>query len=414
MTVDELPFYAVRVDGDAPGSAIARLFEQNSKLPGVIVAGPGKFLHLVARSHFYQRLGRLYGVEIYMPRPISFFLESMSEQPLIVPFSTNVQNAVVTCLARGENVYDPFLVITPDNEPRLVTFESLILKQTELLSVAQIEAQAQKTRAIEANNAKSEFLAVMSHELRTPLTAIIGYGEIVLEDAAAGYLDEVPGRVQNIVNAGLHLLEMINGILDLAKIEAGKTELVFEDFSIPAFVESLTGTMVPLVEKNENEFRLITEKGLGMMHADKTKLKQCLLNLLGNASKFTQKGRVSLRVSEESYAGAPWAVFEIADTGIGMTEVQLQKLFQPFYQADSSISRRFGGTGLGLSLTKRFCEMMGGTLAVRSIPDQGSTFTLRLPTLPEKAGTTPKIQRATQQIPLMRKSRKRNKPSLTP
>jgi signal transduction histidine kinase len=412
MTVDELPYYAVRVDGGTPGSDIARLFEQDKGLPGVIIMGPGKFVHLVARNHFYQRLGRLYGVEIYMPRSIAFFLESVAEPPLIVPCSTNVQNAVVTCLARGENVYDPFLVLMPDGEPRLVTFESLILKQTELLSVAQIEAQAQKTRAIEANNAKSEFLAVMSHELRTPLTAIIGYGEIVLEDASAGFLDEVPGRVQNIVSAGLHLLEMINGILDLAKVEAGKTELAFEDFSLPAFVESLTGTVAPLVEKNENEFRLITEKDLGSMYCDKTKLKQCLLNLLGNASKFTQKGRISLQVSEESYAGAIWAVFEIADTGIGMTEVQLQKLFQPFYQADSSISRRFGGTGLGLSLTKRYCEMMGGTLTVRSVPEQGSTFTMRLPTLREREVVAPQVERATQKLPVARKSGKRNRRSL--
>jgi signal transduction histidine kinase len=417
MTVDELPYHAVRLSGEVPGSEIARLFEQDRNLPGVIIAGPGQLLHLVARSHFYQRLGRLYGVEIYMPRPIVFFLESVAEQPLIVPHSTNVQNAVVTCLARGENVYDPFLVVMPGDEPRLVTFESLILKQTELLSVAQIEAQAQKSRAIEANNAKSEFLAVMSHELRTPLTAIIGYGEIVLEDAAVGCLEDVAGRVQNIVSAGHHLLEMINGILDLAKIEAGKTELAFEDFSLPAFVESLTGTVLPLVEKNANEFRLITEKDLGGMYCDKTKLKQCLLNLLGNASKFTQKGRISLRVSEEPYAGATWAAFEIADTGIGMTEAQLQKLFQPFYQADSSISRRFGGTGLGLSLTKRYCEMMGGTLTVRSVPELGSTFTMRLPTLREKtakAELPPSVERATQKIPLVRKSRKRNRKSLAP
>jgi signal transduction histidine kinase len=352
---------------------------------------------LVGRDQFYQRLGRLYGVEIYTPRPISFFLETEAEPPLVFPHDTNVQNAVVACLDRGENVYGPFLVMMPDEEPRLVTFLSLILKQTELLSVAQVEAQAQKTMAIEANNAKSEFLAVMSHELRTPLTAIIGYGEILLEDAAAGEQGDITPRVQNIVSAGLHLLEMINGILDLAKVEAGKTELSLELFSIPAFLESLTGTLVPLVEKNDNEFRLITEKGLGEMYSDMTKLKQCLLNLLGNASKFTKDGRISLRVSQETYGGSLWAIFEISDSGIGMTAIQMEKLFQPFYQADSSISRRFGGTGLGLSLTKRFCEMLGGTLTVTSEVDQGSTFTMRLPMEREKTSVK-NSARATQSL----------------
>lgn len=413
MTVDELPFHCVCVDGETPGSEIARLFEHDKTLPGIIVAGPGPHFNMIARNQFYQRLGRLYGVEIYMPRPITFFLESVTDMALILPFSTNVQNAVVTCLARGENVYDPFLVIMPDSEPRLVTFLSLILKQTELLSVAQVEAQAQKSRAIEASNTKSEFLAVMSHELRTPLTAIIGYGEIVVEDAAAGCMDEVASRVQNIVNAGLHLLEMINGILDLAKVESGKTELVIEQFPIPAFLEGLTGTLLPLVEKNENEFRLIADKGLGNILCDKIKLKQCLLNLLGNAAKFTQKGRISLRVSQDTYGGGVWAIFEVADTGIGMTEPQMQKLFQPFYQADSSISRRFGGTGLGLSLTKRYCEMMGGTLSVRSIPDEGSTFTMQLPMMAEKPPMVVS-ERATQPMPQARKSRKRTRRSVLP
>jgi signal transduction histidine kinase len=413
MTVADLPYHRIQVDSETFGYDVAHRFENDKALPGIIVSGPGRHFNMVVRNHFYQRLGRLYGIEIFMPRPISFFLENVSDRPLTLDHSINVVNAVVTCLARGESVYDPFLVIMPDEEPRLVTFQSLILKQTELLSVAQVEAQAQKTRAIEASNTKSEFLAVMSHELRTPLTAIIGYGEIIMEDAAAGNLNEVAPRVQNIVSAGLHLLEMINGILDLAKVEAGKTEMVLEIFRIPDFLEGLTGTVMPLVERNQNEFRLIIEKGLGEIICDKTKLKQCLLNLLGNASKFTQKGCISLRVSQERYGGGLWAIFEIADTGIGMTDVQMQKLFQPFYQADSSISRRFGGTGLGLSLTKRYCEMMGGTLSVRSVLDKGSTFTMRIPMAPEQTGGSDR-GRGTKKIPLIKESKKRRKESVRP
>jgi signal transduction histidine kinase len=379
MNVRELSYHTVSVCWETPGSEVSRLFDQDKDLPGILVYGRDGSLNLIARGQFFQRLGRLYGVEIYLPRPISVFLEHAGTPPLIFSADTSVQNAVVACLARGDNVYDPFLVVLPDEPPRLVTFLSLILQQTELLSVAQVEAQAQKTVAIEANQAKSEFLAVMSHELRTPLTAIIGYGEILLEDIAAREFEEMAPRVQNMVAAGHHLLEMINGILDLAKIEAGKTEMAIETFSIAHLLEELTGTLVPLFAKNHNEFRLVVDKALGEMRGDLTKLKQCLLNLLGNASKFTKNGTITLRADRELYGGRHWVVFEISDTGIGMTEQQVQKLFQPFFQADSSISRRFGGTGLGLSLTKRFCEMLGGTLTVRSAIEQGSTFTMRLP-----------------------------------
>jgi signal transduction histidine kinase len=405
MTVEELPYYSIQVGEETLGSEVARLFEENKALPGVIV-GSGDRLNLIARGQFYQRLGRLYGVEIYLPRAIGFFLESVSEPALIFPHITTIQGAVVACLARGENVYDPFLVRVPQEEPRMVTFLSLILKQTELLSVAQVEAQAQKSVAIAANQSKSEFLAVMSHELRTPLTAIIGYGEILLEDAAAGEHADTVSRARNIVDAGLHLLEMINGILDLAKVEAGKTELTLELFSMSEFLEHLTGTLIPLLARNNNEFRLITEKGLGEMFSDQIKLKQCLLNLLGNASKFTKNGLISLRVDRESYGGRFWGVFEISDTGIGMTDEQMEKLFEPFYQADSSISRRFGGTGLGLSLTKRFCEMLGGTLSVSSVVNQGSTFTMRLPMDRERAAEKA-AERKTQSLPKTGKKRTR-------
>jgi signal transduction histidine kinase len=183
----------------------------------------------------------------------------------------------------------------------------------------------------------------------------------------------------SIVQAGVHLLEMINGILDLAKIEAGKMDLLPTTFSLPDLVLDLTGIVLPLMRKNHNEFNVIADHVLGEMHTDETKLRQSLINLLGNAAKFTSRGRVALNIGKEARADGDWVIFQISDTGIGMDADQLGRLFEAFYQADSSISRRYGGTGLGLSLTKKFCEMLGGQLSVESVLNQGTTFTFGVP-----------------------------------
>ena len=380
VTVEDLPYFDRHVRDTTVGADVARLLEQDHGLPGIIVMGEKGFRGLVSRNQFFQRLGRLFGIEVYSTRPITAFLDSLPTPPLVLPGHTTIQSAAIVCLARpAENVYDPFVVTMPNGPPRLVDFLALILKQTELVSEAQTEAQTQKAEAIAANNAKSEFLAKMSHELRTPLTAIIGYGEILLEDSEASGQEATISRLRNIISAGLHLLEMINGILDLAKIESGKMEIFLESFSPSALVEEIAGTVGPLMQKNNNTFSLSCAQDLGVMKSDELKLKQCLLNLLGNASKFTQNGRVDLRVTRESDREGAWAVFQVTDTGIGMNESQVNNLFEPFYQADSSISRRYGGTGLGLSLTKQFCDMLGGNLSVKSEMDRGTCFTMRLP-----------------------------------
>jgi len=261
----------------------------------------------------------------------------------------------------------------------VIDFLALILKQTELLTAAQIEAHAQRAAAISANNAKSDFLANMSHELRTPLTAIIGYSEILIEDVKSGQLDESVRRLESIVKAGLHLLEMINGVLDLAKIEARRMDLFLTTFSLPDLVAEITSISQPLMKKNDNAFNLDSDNAVVEMHSDEAKLRQCLTNLLGNAAKFTSKGRVGLTVRRETREDGDWAIFHVSDTGIGMDETQLSRVFESFYQADLSISRRFGGTGLGLSLTKQYCEMIGGELTVQSVLNQGTTFTMKVP-----------------------------------
>ena len=380
VTVLDLPFFDVHVSDATAGSEVARLFEQDHTLPGIIVIGKRGFRGLVPRNQFFQRLGRPFGIEVYSSRSITAFLDSLPIPPLQIPPETTIQNATILCLARPvEYIYDPFVVSAKDQPPRMIDFLALILKQTELLTSAQIEAHAQRAAAISASNAKSDFLANMSHELRTPLTAIIGYGEILVEDVKTHQLGEAIPRLESIVKAGVHLLEMINGILDLAKIEARKMDLFLTTFSLPEFLHELTGIVRPLTKKNDNTFNVTADPTIREMHSDEAKLRQSLTNLLGNAAKFTHQGRVDLRIQKEAGVGGDWIIFEVADSGIGMDATQMSRLFEAFYQADSSISRRYGGTGLGLSLTKQFCEMLGGQLTVQSVVNQGTTFTMKVP-----------------------------------
>jgi len=386
ITARDLPYFGDQVSDATLGSQVARLFEQNHSLPGVIVMNKKRFRGLVARNQFFQRLGRPFGIEVYSSRPITAYLDSLPTPPLLVPVETTIQNAAILCLARPvEYVYDPFVVTVKDEPPRLVDFLALILKQTELLTAAQIEAHAQRAAAVSASNAKSEFLANMSHELRTPLTAIIGYSEILIEDAKTGQFDGAVPRLESIVKSGLHLLEMINGILDLAKIEARKMDLFLTTFSLPDFILEITTIALPLMKKNDNEFKVISDHALMEMHSDEAKLRQSLTNLLGNAAKFTSKGRVTLNIQKETREDGDWVVFQVSDTGIGMSEAQMGRLFESFYQADSSISRRYGGTGLGLSLSKQFCEMLGGQLTAQSVVNQGTTFTMKVPARSKEA-----------------------------
>lgn len=231
-----------------------------------------------------------------------------------------------------------------------------------------------------ANRAKSLFLANMSHELRTPLNAVIGYSEMLHEEAEDQGLDDFIPDLQKIHRAGKHLLDLINDVLDLSKIEAGRMELFLETFDASDTVREVAVTVQPLVEKNGNAFQVVCDPALGLMYADLTKVRQNLMNLLSNAAKFTEKGAIRLEAMREHEAlGGDWLVFRVTDTGIGMTSEQRDKLFEPFMQADASTTRKFGGTGLGLALTRRFSQMMGGDVTVASEPGVGSTFTLRLP-----------------------------------
>jgi signal transduction histidine kinase len=241
---------------------------------------------------------------------------------------------------------------------------------------AKNQAEQAQNLAEEANIAKSQFLANMSHELRTPLNAIIGYSEMLQEDAEdIGQLDSI-SDLQKIQTSAKHLLELINDVLDLSKIEAGKMDLCVETFELDKIIEEVAASIQPLVEKKLNTLEIIRDKVLGNMQSDFTKLRQMLLNLLSNAAKFTEQGTISLEIrrNDKQQIG-----FCVTDNGIGMTKEQQHKMFQPFTQADASTTRRYGGTGLGLAITKQFVDMMGGTISVTSEFGKGSTFTFWLP-----------------------------------
>jgi signal transduction histidine kinase/CheY-like chemotaxis protein len=236
-----------------------------------------------------------------------------------------------------------------------------------------------KDEAEAATRAKSQFLAGMSHELRTPLNAIIGYSEMLHEEAEDLEQEAFLPDLEKIQDAGRHLLSLINNVLDLSKIEAGKMDVLVEKFDVADLVAEVQAVIQPLMAKNANTLVVEAAPELGVMRSDQTKLRQNLFNLLSNAAKFTRQGQITLSARRLTRDDGDWLEFKVSDTGIGMTEAQLGKLFQAFAQAEASTSRDYGGTGLGLAITRQFCKMLGGDVAVESTPGAGSVFTIMLP-----------------------------------
>jgi signal transduction histidine kinase/CheY-like chemotaxis protein len=271
----------------------------------------------------------------------------------------------------------------PIAEVALAAQASILLLALATMVLASLFAEIrEKSRQLaEASKHKSQFLANMSHELRTPLNAIIGYSEILQEDLRELGRGQLTGDLRKIESAGRDLLGLINDILDLSKVEAGRMDVFLEDTEVASLLEEVRTIIMPLTEKSHNTLDFQLPRKLGSTRTDRTKLKQCLLNLLSNANKFTLNGRITL--TAERIAGSrPMLRFAVSDTGIGMTEEQLGRLFLAFTQADASTTKKFGGTGLGLAITQHFCQILGGDIKVTSRHGKGSTFTITLPDNP--------------------------------
>ncbi len=295
-------------------------------------------------------------------------------QPSHIPLTDMVDVAMISTLSAATYIF-----LMAGYYSSVVDSQSELLREIDRHEQTLKQLTDAKDEAERANNAKSDFLANMSHELRTPLNAVLGYSEILLEDAELDGRGEEIADLQKISAAGKHLLAMVNDILDISKIEAGKAELYLETFNLNDFVREVEATSRPLAAKNTNAFVLEKSDDLGDVHMDATKLRQSVLNLLSNAAKFTQNGTITLAIKSAEVDGEDWIEISVRDTGVGISDENMTNLFHNFSQANSSITAKFGGTGLGLSLSQNLCRLMGGNITLESKLGEGSCFTIHLP-----------------------------------
>jgi PAS domain S-box-containing protein len=293
-----------------------------------------------------------------------------------------VEVAIAPISTDGSAMFAGYLRdITERRHAEAAVAERMLLERQNAEQLAALVDQLRETQrqAEAATRAKSDFLASMSHELRTPLNAIILYSELLQEEAQDEGQQQSIADLQRIQSAGKHLLELINGILDLSKIEAGKMVLSIESFDVKSMIDDLVDTIGPVVQTNDNTLTVTCGDEVGAMSADLMKTRQILLNLLSNAGKFTRSGAVTLEARRCLAGGAMSVAFTVTDTGVGMTPQQTDKIFDAFTQADVTTTRKYGGTGLGLAIVSRFCDLMGGSVTVESRPGEGSCFTVFLP-----------------------------------
>lgn len=294
--------------------------------------------------------------------------------PLHVPIENMVSVGMISAFSASTYVF-----LMASYYSSVVDSQSELLKEIDRHRGTMKMLTDAKDDAERANGAKSDFLAKMSHELRTPLNAVLGYSEILLEDAELDGRGEQIADLQKISAAGKHLLAMVNDILDISKIEAGKMELNLENVDLDSLINEVESTSRPLAAKNTNAFVIERESELGTIRADATKLRQAIFNLLSNASKFTQNGQITLRAGRQQRADGEWITISVVDTGVGISANQQNALFSNFAQANPAIAAKFGGTGLGLSLSQNLCRLMGGQITLESEIGKGSTFTINLP-----------------------------------
>ena len=295
---------------------------------------------------------------------------------LSVPGSrARVINLSVSVMRAGEQKPLAYVCVLRDATEQKRIQEELehrVMERTAELAIA-------RDQALEASRTKSAFLANMSHELRTPLNAIIGYSELLAEKADESDVPEIGNDLQKITRSGSHLLELINTVLDLSKVEAGKMELHLEEFEVRAPVDEVIEAFQALANKNGNQLLAYLPPDLGIIRADSTKLRQALMNLVSNACKFTENGVIEVHAERSVLDGIEWVCISVEDNGIGMDRVEQEKLFSEFTQASTTTSKKYGGSGLGLAISQRFCQLMGGAITVESTAGEGSQFTICLP-----------------------------------
>ena len=386
-TLGGIPSFEVTVSPEMLTSVVDRELGSSPDVPGVVIASGSELLGMISRPMLFAQLSRPFGQDLYLKRPIRLLLEAERNEPLVLPSSMLVSEAAHTALHRpADRVYEP-VVVRDVSEFRLLDVHTLLIAQSQLLVLANETIRSQADVAEAANRAKSLFLANMSHEIRTPLTAILGFAENLLDPDCSN--DERTAATETILRNGHHLLQLINDILDLSKIEAERLEIERLTFSPGELAADVISAMSVRADSKQIGLTLSYEGPIpDSIESDPTRLRQILMNLISNGIKFTERGHVSLRMSMRDANGdlcrssnqdhQLWLQCDVADTGIGMSEEQLARLFTPFMQADESMARRFGGTGLGLSISRRLARMLGGDVVATSQKGVGSTFRVHL------------------------------------
>lgn len=384
-TLGALPSFEVTVPPDVLTSVVDRELGSAPDVPGVVVVADGELLGMISRPHLFTQLSRPFGQELYLKRPIRLLLEAERGEPLVLASSTPVGDAAYAALQRSvELVYEP-VVVRDEHEFRLLDVYTLLIAQSRLLALANKTIRSHAEAAESANQAKSLFLANMSHEIRTPLTAVLGFAENLLDPDCSE--SERISATETILRNGHHLLQLINDILDLSKIEAERLEIERLRFSPGEIAADVISALKVRANSKQIDLNLAYDGPIpDTIESDPTRLRQILMNLVSNAIKFTESGQVALRMKMVDKSGEicrsttpdePIQLqCDILDSGIGMSDQQIARLFTPFMQADESTTRRFGGTGLGLSISRKLARLLGGDISVISQTGVGSKFTV--------------------------------------